>query len=193
MRTNTITLIVGDRGTGKTTLVKGDKIAGVKGILDVYRKRPSQKVLIVDIFNNPAWAEIPLMQLHQLPGWKRGVYRVYHNNVDTLLAAIEANVTNTVIVFEDATKYIGTKLNVDMKRFLIDSKQKNIDVYFVFHSLAACPLDLIRITNFIILFKTKESFGDNLKNKFPFPEIPAAFERVRDHSSRYHYETISLD
>jgi hypothetical protein len=38
-----------------------------------------------------------------------------------------------------------------MKRFLIDSKQKNIDVYFVFHSLAACPLDLIRITNFIIL------------------------------------------
>jgi hypothetical protein len=80
-----------------------------------------------------------------------------------------------------------------MKRFLIDSKQKNIDVYFVFHSLAACPLDLIRITNFIILFKTKEAMNEHLKSKFPFPEIPAAFDRVRAHECRYHYETVSLD
>jgi hypothetical protein len=192
MRTNVITLIVGDRGTGKTTLLKGGASDG-GGILDAYRRRPRQKILIADIFNNPAWADVPLMATDCLPGWKSGEYRVFHSSVDELMEAIEQNVYNAAIVFEDATKYIGSKLNADMKRFLIDSKQKNIDVYFVFHSLAACPLDLIRIANFIILFKTKEAMNDRLKGKFPFPEIPAAFERVRAHPSRYHYEAVNLD
>jgi hypothetical protein len=145
------------------------------------------------MFNNPVWSEIPVIEPYMLKAWKRGVYRIFSSDVDALMTQIEADVSNAVIIFEDATKYIGAKLNRDMYRFLIDSKQKNLDVFFVFHSLAACPLDLIRISNFVALFKTNEAMNPHLRSKFPFPEIPAAFDRVRSHASRYHYETVSLD
>jgi hypothetical protein len=59
--------------------------------------------------------------------------------------------------------------------------------------LAACPLDLIRITNYIVLFKTKEAMNPHLRSKFPFPEIPETFDCVAKNESRYYYETIALD
>jgi hypothetical protein len=187
-------MIVGGRGTGKTTFIRGSKIDRITGIIDIYlRRRPAQKILIVDMFNNPVWAEIPVLEPSMLHAWKRGVYRIYSNDIDAMMIQIEADVTNAVIIFEDATKYIGSKLNRPMYRFLIDSKQKNLDIFFVFHSLAACPLDLIRITNFLILFKTNEALNPHLRTKFPFPEIPAAFDRVHSHPNRYHCETIALD
>jgi KaiC/GvpD/RAD55 family RecA-like ATPase len=194
MRTNTVTLIVGDRGTGKTTFLKGSKIDRVTGVIDVYlRQNPKKKILVVDIFNNSAWAEVPVMERRTLPAWKKGVYRIYDADLDALMSSIEKSVANAVIIFEDATKYIGAKLNRHMYRFLIDSKQKNLDVLFVFHSLAACPLDLVRIANFIILFKTKEQMNATLRGKFPFPEIPMAFERVQNCDNRYFHESIALD
>lgn len=191
-RNNIISLVVGRRGTGKTDLIKNEIVI----------PSPLKKKLIVDTFENPAWrnlktflrpemesASIPLLQIDQLQYWNNGLYRIFSSDTEELFEEIERTCFNTLLVFEDATKYIGGRLSPSMRKFLLDSKQKNLDVVLVFHSLASIPPELVRIADFITLFKTGDGQLD--KSKYPFPDL----ELIRGHlaTTTNHYENVTIN
>jgi hypothetical protein len=192
-RVNLVGIICGGRGTGKSTFVEGDKTVKVPGIIPTYLKRkPSQKILIVDTFDNPFWRHYPVIQAKDLARWKKGIYRMFSSDVNRMMQEIEANCFNTVIFFEDSTKFIGSRLTDDQKKFIIDSKQKNLDIFFIFHYLIAVPNDLIRVSDYMVLFKTNDTWNSNYERKYPMPGLCDMFDRVKKHQSKYYNETIRV-
>jgi hypothetical protein len=186
-------IIVGDRGTGKTTFIKGDSSLGIPGRLAIYRRtNPSAKILIVDTFDNPVWREYPILQAHQIRSWKTGTARLFGSDTDFLMQVISTELMNAVLIFEDATKFIPSKLTKPVKNFILDSKQKNLDIWFIFHYLMAVPNDLSRISDWIVLFKTNESWSASLTSKFPNPVIEKAHQRVLQQKSRYAFEMVKI-
>jgi hypothetical protein len=192
-RINRIILVTGTRGTGKTTFLLGSEQLKVDGIIDAYLDRdPKQKILVVDLFDNPLYRAFPIISVENLSRWKQSKYRIFDNDQRYLIANINYYCYNTVIIFEDATKYVNTKLEENLKRLLIDSKQKNNDIVFIFHYLMAIPNDLVRIADYLVLFKTGENFSNYLRNKFPHPDIERVFKEVQE-SKNFHYnKTIDL-
>jgi hypothetical protein len=192
-RVNIIGLIAGTRGTGKTTFIKGSEELKVNGLIDGFLDRdPKQKILIVDLFDNPIWRDVQLIDDDKLKRWKSGLYRIYDNNESVLMKKLNHYCYNTIIIFEDATKYIKNTVEENLRRLLIDSKQKNNDVFFAFHYLMAIPPDLTRISDYLVLFKTNESFSSALRNKYPHPDIQKAFKEVSEHKDFHYYKSIAL-
>ena len=192
MRTNSIVIVCGKRGTGKTDYCKS-----------LLKVSSLEKKLVVDTFDSPTWRnlktfkhpeweqiEIPIMEMEQLKLWKKGLYRVFSSDPDELFVSIDKYVTNAIIEFEDATKYFKGKLQESVRRLMYDSKQKNLDLIFVFHSLSAVPPELVRIADYLTLFKTND--GSPNMNKYPFPSIIPAMKFVRESKSRYENVTIEL-
>lgn len=195
-RTNVVILIAGNRGTGKTDYLKNIALA-----------HPSPCV-VIDTFDNPAWrnmktwnkpeaesVSVQTMSEQQIrSGQMTGKFRRYFSSkTANTMELVDRYLYNSLVILEDATKYIGNRLTEDEKRFVLDSKQKNVDFIFTFHSLWDIPRDLVRISDVLVLFKTQEAMDSSLKSKYFHNEaVIAAFDRVRKHSSRYHHEEIQL-
>lgn len=194
MRTNKVILIAGTRGTGKTDYVK-NLLAKMKGTFP--------KCLVVDTFDNPVWLDlsthdhkdrmelVPIIQMEQLNRWKKGIARIYHSNTNLLVEEIEKTVKNTFVVFEDATRYIGSRLSDQMRRFVLDSKQKNTDLVFIFHNLTAIPPELVRVSDILVLFKTNE--GKVNEAKYPWAEIPKMMQELKQSSNRFATKILKLN
>jgi hypothetical protein len=195
MRNNIVSVIVGTRGTGKTDFVKNLLCSSLSGF---------KKKLVVDTFDSDVWKNlktwnwsnqenilVPILPPENFSRWNSGIYRMFHSDTDYLMQLIQDHANNCQIVFEDATKYVGSKLSKDMKKFVLDSKQKNLDLIFIFHSLGSVPPDLIRVADTLTLFKTNE--GEPSKDKYPFPEIPAMMKKVRESQDRFTNITIRLN
>ncbi len=193
MRINKVSLIAGGRGVGKTNFIK-----------KVLKASPINKKLVIDTFDSPPWRtletydnpdgrmfEIPVMPNNYLKSWKQGFYRLFSSSPERLFDDIEKHVTNAVIVFEDATKYLNGRLNDDVKRLVYDSKQKNLDLIFIFHSLGSIPPELVRAADTLTLFKTNEGMPN--KDKYPFPDIPIVMDHLRRSKNRYENITIQLN
>lgn len=176
-RINEITVLCGRRGTGKTTMQQK--------ILDVNPK----KTLIVDTFDHPAWRHVPIVEIEQLQYWKKGTYRVILQDFSTDLISIGNHVGNCNIVYEDAKKYFRNTIPAEVERVIIDSKQKNIDVYFMFHMLSEVPKYLRQMYDNLILFKTKDA-PDVYKRFSNYLEIETVHKRVLNHKSKYYCERI---
>ena len=184
-RINLVSLVVGGRGTGKTTLIKK--------IIRAYL-RNSLKVLVIDTFDNPVWSEyrlINLKQLSRLRNEARGVFRVFDTEANNVIEVIHNRVFNGLLIFEDASKYVGSRLNPFLKALVVDSKQKNLDMIFVFHAWGGIvPPDLIRFADTATLFKTNERI--KTLAKIPNPVIIEAHEQVMKHPSKFHNVTIKI-
>lgn len=193
MVANKVILVAGARGTGKTGLLK-----------KLIKSSPLPKKLVVDTFDSAPWATmethddpegintlVPIMDPERLPQWKSGLYRTFSSDTNRMFELIDSSVVNALVVFEDATKYIGSRLSDEMRRFVYDSKQKNLNLVFVFHSLASIPPELVRCADFITLFKTNE--GKPSDKKYPFPDLPLVMDHLRQSSNRYENVTIRLN
>jgi len=194
-RANKVILIAGTRGTGKTDFEKNI-------IFDQRKIFP--KSLIVDTFDSDVWQtlethdhpermniQIPIIAPEQLKNWKNGIARVFSSDTSTIMSEIQKTSRNMFIVFEDATKYIGSKLSEDVKRFVLDSKQKNIDLIFCFHSLSSIPPELVRTSDILVLFKTNE--GKPSEKKYPWGEIPQMMKRLKESKNRFVHEILLLN
>ena len=115
------------------------------------------KVLIVDDFDHPAYRDVPMIKAEQLKYWKKGVYRLITSNIDEALLAINNDVWNGLVVFEDCFKYVGQKFTKPMSKLIIDAKQKNLDFVFMYHCWAWVALDLARRCNAYIIFKAMDT------------------------------------
>lgn len=153
MRTNLVSLVLGNRGTGKTYYIKN--------LIEAYAKaHPDKKILIVDTLDHPAYRIIASIEIKDLPAWKKpSVYRIYGSNTQEIIESIQENICNCLIIYEDASKYIGKMMDTHVRYMIFDSKQKNNDLIFLFHGFMATPPELFRISDTITLFKT----GDHPK------------------------------
>jgi hypothetical protein len=192
MRVNKIFIYVGTRGTGKTDFVKN--------LIDHF---PQPKTLIVDIAENPAWAnmethnhpewasrKIPIMPLEKLPYHKSGIYHIYHDDITLLEQMIFEHVVNTSLIIEDATQWYNATLTKAQKRYLLRSKQLNCDYHIVFHTLSSVPPELIKYSDYLTIFKTGEITFNN--KKFYQPSFEKIFKEVYNSQDPYINRTIRL-
>lgn len=188
-------LIVGNRGTGKTDFCKNEII------LPGQKNFP--KTLIIDTFDSEVWhdlktfknpdgfhTKINVINPKDLGRWRSGIARMFSGDVQPMLASIQQFAKNTLLIFEDATKYVGSRLTDDMRRFVLDSKQKNLDIVFIFHSLASIPPELVRISDILVLFKTNE--GEVSKTKYPWGEIPIMMKELKESANRFAFKILQL-
>jgi len=188
-RINYITTIVSGRGTGKTTFVKE--------FIPVYLKQ-NKKVLIVDTFDHPSYSDVPLIKPTDLKRWKKnaaGVKRIIVNpsSIDEDTECINQHVSNCLIVFEDCKKYIGTKLPSAISQLIIDSKQLNNDIFFLYHAWGWISLDILRTSDFMVVGKTKDS--PEMRKQYlggAYAECLKAYQKVQQHQSNYFRITVNI-
>ena len=190
-RTNSVILVVGARGTGKTRLLK-----------ELMRLSKKRKKYLIDTADNDVWKnmgtfdrpansaiKIPILQIEDLYKQPEGLHRIITPDPEELYPELQRTTRNSLIVLEDATRYVESRISKPLKRIVLDTKQKNNDLILVFHALAEVPPKLVRMSDKIVLFKTQESYN---ASKYPFPIIEYWMKKIAENKSRYFYKTIPL-
>jgi len=183
MRTNKLSILLGNRATGKTiygkTLIRAALQSG-KG------------VLVIDTFDHPAYAALnritPDCIASILPG---ECVRCYGSDIDSILHEC-TNLYNALLVMEDATKYIYGTITDDVKQILFDSKQKNVDILMMFHSWTACPPAVFRVADNLIIKKTGDNCEVRKKDCPNFVEVYKAWETVEHSADKYITKFVQL-
>lgn len=193
-RENVVSSLLGGRNTGKTDFLK---------YLIRYTQLP--KVLIVDTYDNPRWRDleahddpegihkkIPIIKPEYIKGWKSGIYRIFDADTDLIKDVVSTDLWNCFLIWEDATKYFDSKLTTRDKRALYDTKQRNVDSIYTFHSYRKGNLEIIENSDLLIQKKT----GDDprvIDRKIGNPDIIKVWNKVMQHPDQYHTETIRLN
>jgi hypothetical protein len=197
MRFNKVGAILGQRGTGKSLFILGskfsakneDKNLGIKGLIEAYQKSSIKKILIIDTIDHPLYKNIPILPKDKFKIWNSGIVRIYlqpeliNGLVDLINKSTHLN--NTFIIFEDATKYTESKLPKVFKRLIADSKQRNIDIIFLYHSWGQTPLDLFRNMDFIQLFKTKDTPKIRENSIIDYNDVLTIFNEIKESDNNF--------
>jgi len=188
MRTNQVSAIIGTRNTGKTVFCKE--------VIQAYKNQhPGQKILIVDTLDHPSYNLIAAIDTDQLKRWKRpAVYRIFGNleKMSEILSIIDKDLKNALIIYEDASKYINKIMQGEIRRLIFDSKQKNIDIIFIFHGFVSMPPELFRQMDALTIFKTGDSPASRKNDMVNYTEIEAAHAAVMKDKNRYAHKTIRI-
>lgn len=160
LRNNKVILLIGRRGAGKTFYARN--------FINEYRKaHVQQKILVVDTFRNPKYLDIPVVELDMIERWRRANTYFCFDSDTRLINATLQNLYNALVVYEDATKFFDSNsLPLDLKKYVIDTKQKNVDILMLFHGFTFCPPQLFRLCDEIIILKTNDT-PKNRKNDIP--------------------------
>ncbi len=191
-RINKVSLIVGGRGQGKTDFIKN--------VIFPLKKRR----IICDTFDSPVWRTyktfihperesetIEMIDFDQVKNSDSGTFRLISSDTDRIFETIEKEAWNALVVIEDATRFISKNVDSNVRKFVLDTKQRNLDLIFVFHSLSDVPPDLIRWSDTLTLFKTNENFTSYMRTKIPNQSIEKAFNRVKQ-MPQYSEITINI-
>lgn len=195
-RFNQVGIIIGQRGTGKSLFVLGskysakpeDKALNIPGILEIYEKKQI-KVLIVDTLDHPAYRQIPIIKQADFKKWNKGIVRTFLDP-DNMLPFVDMlnnskNMVNSAIIFEDAGKYTERSLPRQFKRLIIDSKQRNIDIIFMYHCFIDTPSNIFTKSDFLQLFKTEDSPIVRKNNIRLFDKVMNAYDQVNINTSKF--------
>ena len=146
----------------------------------------------MDTLDHPSYIELPAINNSMIKRWSGfGTYRIYEGNPDTNLATIQTHLKNALIIFEDSGKYIKKNLQADVRQFVIDSKQKNLDIIFIFHGFAAVPPELLRYSDIVTMFKTDNP--DYRKSEiYCYEEIKKKYEEIQKSKNPYENRTIVI-
>lgn len=145
------------RGGGKTPfVVGGDFEEGVA----MQWLRKGMSTLVIDDFDHPKYAKFKFLHpdSYHLLSEKPGFYRTLSSAavMGRLMQRLK-EVYNTLIVFEDAGKYFGDRLTDAQMRLIGDSKQKNVDILFMFWCWGFVPPDVLRFTNYFVIGETPDT------------------------------------
>lgn len=196
-RFNLVAAIFGMRGTGKTEYLKGNKQYDLPGLL-LPAVQQGKKALILDTFDHPSYFDVPIITPAKLKYWERGIFRCFvrPDEMGDLNKYINSlpSMWNTLIVYEDAYKHQAEKLDKPIKELIIDSKQKNIDLVFMYHAFSMAPKDLYRMIDLIELFKTKDH-PSSRKEDMPgyYEQALKAYTEVQAHPSRFYHQLINTE
>ncbi len=197
MRFNFVGIIIGMRAVGKTLFLLGsefsnkaeDKLLKIVGLLRLYLNKKF-KILIVDSIDHPAYKHFQILKQSEIRTWKEGIRRIYFEPDDIVsfvnLINQTPNMNNTFIVFEDAGKYTDIKLPRPFKRLIADSKQRNIDILFMYHCFMDTPTDVFRKgIDYIQLFKTEDHPQVRKNNLRLYDKVEAAYNKLKASSNRF--------
>lgn len=85
---------------------------------------------------------------------------------------------NTTIVFEEATIFFGGAKDEEMTNLLVRKRHTKNNIFLLFHSLIDAPPYILRLVDFIVLYKTNDN-PTAIKRKFAHhTTIIQAFEEV---------------
>lgn len=193
-RFNKIVGIFGRRGTGKTVFTIGDKALNIKGLINFYLSK-NIKVLIIDTFDHPKYRHIPILPQSKLNTWRIGVYRIIIKAEDIAKLNYVLNqspaIWNSCLIYEDAKKHTSKTIDKSLVSLLGDSKQKNIDIFFMYHNFGECPVDLFRKLDYIQCFKTMDSpLCRKAHMSSYFDHAMDVYNRVKNHKSEFYSELI---
>ncbi|NSW46459.1 MAG: hypothetical protein HPY79_11655 [Bacteroidales bacterium] len=184
-RINNVSAILGRRGSGKTTYVRK--------LIESYRQAlPGQKILIADTIDHPAYKDVAAINTDLLSRWKKpNVYRIFGSNTDEILNTINTHLYNALVIFEDASKYIRRQLSDDVRAFILDSKQKNLDLIFLFHGFSYVPPEMFRVLDNITIFRCDNpTYRKN--DIVAFDEVIKAYEQVMNSNNPYEHATVRI-
>lgn len=193
-RFNVIGAIFGQRGSGKTDYLKGNKKHSLPGLMNIYPKK-NMKVLIIDTFDHPSYRDVKILPMDKLKLWNSGIYRVFTPAEDipklNKILNDSPKIWNTLLVYEDSYKHTFKKIDRSLIQLIADSKQKNIDIVFMYHNFGQAPPDLYRYLDYIELFKTKDS-PECRKNFMPgyFDLANKVYNEVKNHSNPFYHKLI---
>jgi len=186
-RINYVNLLLGRRGTGKTYYLLNE-------LIPTYQKhRPDMKILIMDTFENPGYKHIAKIDSKKIKVWVRpgSIYKVYGSNTKEILADIQEDASNMLIIFEDATKYIKKVLQEDVRKFIIDSKQKNLDLIFLFHGFSSTPPELFRLADTLTMFRTDNPIYRK-SDIIEYDLDSSLFKKIKNSKNKYAKATLQL-
>jgi hypothetical protein len=184
-RINKVNIIIGARGKGKTHLM----LSVLKDIGSV------KKVLIIDTFNHPKYKDFEVIEPQKVKTWLTGTKRIFvkKSSFQIIFKEIEPILKNCTVVFEDATKYIQNKVSDQLLDYIIDTKQKNIDLYFLYHSFAAVPPDVYRYCDNVTVFKTNDTPTASRLKICNFEVVNQAWKKATAHKHFYNYVTVKIN
>lgn len=172
-RLNTIIVICGRKGSGKTTMARKLQAANKK------------RALVVDTFDHPSYRDIPEITLTQLPRWKGGNARIFQGDSYEILKAVSKHVYNAQVILEDAAKYLDPNIGKTIKPIFVDSKQHNVDMIIMFHALREIPPYLLAFIDKLVIHKTNETISTSAGKFNNREEVLRVHERVMKHKSPY--------
>jgi hypothetical protein len=187
MRVNNVTLVLGKRGSGKSYYTIN------KVIPQYHKSHPRQRILVVDTLDHPDYEFLSSITAEMIPLWRRGggAYRCYDKRVDLVFSNIAGHTKNALIIFEDASKYVNKVLQKEVKEFIFDSKQKNLDLIFQFHGFASCPPELFRLCDIIVMFHTDNPLYRRAELTH-YDEIQTAFDQIQASGNPYEKRIIKI-
>jgi hypothetical protein len=116
---------------------------------------------------------------------------MFGGNIKEMLTAINQDLTNCLVIFEDASKYITKNLQPEVRNTVYDSKQKNLDLLFLFHGFAAISPELFRMVDIYTIFKTDNP--DYRRSEMVYyDDIKAAWNLVMKSKDRYIKKTVAV-
>jgi hypothetical protein len=201
MRFNQVGTIIGQRGTGKSLFLLGsswsakesDRALQIPSLIDTGLKK-GMKVLVIDTLDHPAYKRIPVLKQRMFKAFTKGVARLWLEPdkmrpfVDLINRSPHMN--NSFIVFEDAGKYTEKNLPPEFKRLIMDSKQRNIDILFMYHCFIDTPANIFTKADYIQLFKTEDSPRVRRNNLRLYDKVEAAHREVNTHPSKFYGKFI---
>lgn len=192
----TTTIIIGAKDHGKTDYVKGNPEHNLPGFIHSKIKH-GMKVLVIDTQYHASYSNFPLLTKELLPEWQQGVYRLIADveEMPEIYRIINdkgnTNLWNTFIIWEDALKHCFEKMHKDLRRLVIDSKNKGIEMIFMYHAWGWVPNDLYKVIQYIEVFKT----ADSPKKKLP--EMPGyedmamkIYTEVAKSKNKYYHKLV---
>lgn len=154
---NNIYTVLGARSQGKTPFILGGDYE--KGLANIYMQK-GMSVLIIDELDHPKYRHVPFLHPDKYSSLSDnvGIYRTLAT-IDKMPFLMEKikNVWNTLIVYEDCHKYFGRRFTKNEIAIIGNSKNQNNCLVFMHWSFGFVQLDLYRMTNYFILFKTGDS------------------------------------
>ena len=184
-RINFVTAIIGKRGCGKTTYV-------LQLINQYHASHPTMKILIVDTLDHPMYRHLPVMPPEMVKNWKTPtIYRMFGGNINEMLAAVRYDLSNCLVIFEDASKYVTKNLQADLRHVVYNSKQTNLDLIFLFHGFAAISPELLRMVDIYTLFKCDNPDYRRAEMTY-YEEIKPAWSAVMKNKSPYFKKTVPV-
>ena len=189
---NKVCALFGTRGVGKTPFVIGDKDHGIPGLISIYLQK-GMKVLIVDTLDHPKYRKFTTLSIDMLNRFKKGVARIFArpDMVQIINKKIEETIWNTFIVYEDAGKHQRGSLDDTIMQIIGDSKAKNNDILFMYHSWGQAPKDLYRYVELIEVFKTRDH-PKCRKDDMPgyYDDAVKIYDEVHKHPSRFFHKLL---
>lgn len=153
-------IVVGSTGTGKSTFVKNR-----------LEKVNPKSIFVHDVNNEYSY----LNYSNQNEGLKKA---------DDFLN-LTTKVSNGVIVFEEATIYLGTKMSKETLRdILVRKRHTNNTIFLVFHALRFVPYEIFNLCTHLVFHKTNDS-TKLVQSRFEDEELTKIFEHVKNDPDKY--------